>query len=93
MVLKQDGSDMPFEPTDFRVGLDLGICGRAIRIYDCDKYSREFFENCKQPQADAQSCPDDTFVVSQKPIPPKKDPELLEFLEKKLGGGRVPSQK
>jgi len=29
--------------------------------------------------------------VSCKPIPPKKDPELLEFLEKKLGGGRVPS--
>lgn len=28
-----------------------------------------------------------------KPVPPKKDPELLEYLEKKLGGGRVPSQK
>ena len=36
MVLKQDGSQMPFEPSDFRVGLDIGICGRAIRIYDCD---------------------------------------------------------
>lgn len=44
MVLKQDGTDMPFEPTDFRVGLDIGICGRSIRIYDCDKYTREFFE-------------------------------------------------
>lgn len=43
MVLKQDGSQMPFEPTDFRVGLDLGICGRAIRIYDCDGYTRSFF--------------------------------------------------
>lgn len=91
MVLKQDGTDMPFEPTDFRVGLDLGICGRSIRIYDCDKYTREFFENIKQPQSEPQSCPDDSFVSSQKPIPPKKDPELLEFLEKKLGGGRVPS--
>jgi hypothetical protein len=55
---------MPFEPTDFRVGLDIGICGRAIRIYDCDKYTREFFENIKQPQSDAQSCPDDAFVGS-----------------------------
>mmetsp|Transcript_3071 Transcript_3071/g.4701 ORF Transcript_3071/g.4701 Transcript_3071/m.4701 type:complete len:138 (+) Transcript_3071:205-618(+) len=45
MVIKQDGSKMPFEPTDFRVGLDIGICGRAIRIYDCDQYSREFFKN------------------------------------------------
>ena len=43
MVLKQDGSDKPFEPTDFRVGLDIGLCGRSIRIYDADKYTREFF--------------------------------------------------
>lgn len=38
-------------------------------------------------------CPDDAFKESLKPIPPKKDKELLEFLEKKLGGGRVASQK
>lgn len=44
MVLRQDGSKMPFEPTDFRVGLDIGICGRSIRITDCDEYTREFFE-------------------------------------------------
>ena len=41
MVIKQDGSQMPFEPTDFRVGLDIGICGRSIRIYDIDQYTRE----------------------------------------------------
>ena len=35
---------MPFEPTDFRVGLDIGICGRSIRIYDADQYTREFFD-------------------------------------------------
>ena len=35
---------MPFEPTDFRVGLDIGICGRAIRIYDADEYTRAFFD-------------------------------------------------
>ena len=43
LVIKQDGSGMPFEPTDFRVGLDIGICGRSIRVYDCDPYTREFF--------------------------------------------------
>lgn len=43
VVIKQDGSGMPFEPTDFKVGLDIGICGRAIRIYDCDQYSREYY--------------------------------------------------
>jgi len=64
MVLKQDGSDKPFEPTDFRVGLDIGLCGRSIRIYDADKYTREFFTNLGQPQADAQSCPEDSFCAS-----------------------------
>jgi hypothetical protein len=44
MVIKQDGSQLPFEPTDFNVGLDIGICGRSIRINDCDTYTREFFE-------------------------------------------------
>jgi hypothetical protein len=28
MVLKQDGTNTPFQPTDFRIGLDLGLCGR-----------------------------------------------------------------
>lgn len=36
MVLKQDGSGTPLLPTDFRVGLDVGIFGRCIRITDCD---------------------------------------------------------
>jgi len=44
LVIKQDGSGMPFDPTDFRVGLDIGICGRSIRVYDCDQYTREFFQ-------------------------------------------------
>jgi hypothetical protein len=44
MVLKQDGSGLPMLPTDFRIGLDVGILGRSIRIYDCDQYTREFFE-------------------------------------------------
>lgn len=42
MVLKSDGMS-PFMPNDFSVGLDIGIFGRQIRIYDCDPYTREFF--------------------------------------------------
>ena len=45
MVLKQDGSGLPLQPSDFYVGLDVGIFGRAIRVYDCDEYTREFFQN------------------------------------------------
>lgn len=44
MVLKQDGSNTPYMPSDFRVGLDIGIYGRSIRITDCDQYTKEFFE-------------------------------------------------
>jgi len=43
MIIKQDGSQMPFEPTDFRVGADHDVCGRSIRITDADQYTREFF--------------------------------------------------
>jgi len=93
MMIKQDGSQMPFEPTDFRIGLDLGLCGRSIRIYDCDQYTREFFENLGQAQPECQSCPTDNFEISTRPVPIKKDAELLEYLEKSLGGGRVASQK
>ncbi len=39
MVLKGDGMS-PFLPQDFRIGLDIGIHGRAIRITDCDDYTR-----------------------------------------------------
>ena len=44
MVLKADGSNTPLMPFDFRVGQDVSICGRSIRITDCDQYTREFFE-------------------------------------------------
>jgi hypothetical protein len=42
MVLKGDGKT-PFMPQDFRIGLDIGIHGRSIRIYDCDEYTRQFY--------------------------------------------------
>ena len=105
MVLKQDGSGLPFSPDDFNVGLDIGICGRSIRIYDCDDYTRQYFgvsiilkrflniylQNLGKIQAQEQVCPVDAFVNSCKPRAPTKDPELLEYLEKKLGGGKVAS--
>ena len=43
MVLKQDGSGTPLLPNDFRIGTDVSIFGRFIRITDCDEYTREFF--------------------------------------------------
>jgi len=80
-------------PTDFKVGLDIGIYGRVIRIYDADQYTREFFQNIGQPQPEPQMVPDDNFKKSMTKPTTKKDQEMKEFLEKSLGGGRVPSQK
>jgi hypothetical protein len=42
MVLKADGSGLPILPEDLRVGLDIAIAGRCIRVYDCDEYSRDY---------------------------------------------------
>lgn len=93
MVLKSDGSGLPILPNDFVVGNDIGISGRSIRIYDCDEYTREYFKNLKMEQPPALSCDSGNFEESQKPVPTKKDPEMKEFLEKSLGGGKVKSQK
>ena len=44
VVLKPDGSGTPFMPDDFTIGADTGIYGRQIRIYNCDDYTRRFYE-------------------------------------------------
>ena len=44
MVLREDGSKKPFEPSDFAVGEDVKIFGRFIRVYDCDEFPREYYQ-------------------------------------------------
>ena len=41
-VIKPDGT--PFLPDDFCIGGDTGIYGRQIRVYDCDDYTRLFYQ-------------------------------------------------
>lgn len=43
--------------------------------------------------APAASCPTDNFAHSLVKPPPNRDSEMKQFLEKALGGGKVPSQK
>jgi hypothetical protein len=93
MVVKQDGSQEPFLPRDFGIGTDISIFGRIMRIYDCDDYSRQFFASQGTELAAAQQCPVDNFATSLIKVPPKRDPEMKQFLEKALGGGKVASQK
>ena len=81
-------------PHDFRVGEVVEIYGRNIFLNNCDEYTREFYEKLGAPQGPAVPYNDDqwTSTVKNKWVP-QKDAEMKEYLERKLGGGRVTSQK
>jgi len=81
MILKPDGMN-PFMPQDFRVGLDIGIYGRSIRVYDADEYTRQFFVNLGEPQSDAQTPPGDPFASSKVARSRPAENDLKEFMEK-----------
>jgi len=64
-------------PQDFGIGVDVGIYDRQIRLYDCDEYTRQFFQsqlNITLPPG--QSSPQDNFAQSQIKVPPKRDGEM-----------------
>jgi len=93
MLLKEDGSGKPILPFDLKIGEDVTILGRQVRICDCDEYTRDFYTTHKKPQGKAQQVPVDSFAQSKIKGPVFRDTDLKEFMEKSLGGGRVPSQK
>ena len=43
-MLKNDGSGYHININDFVVGAELMIFGKNIRVFDCDDYTREFYE-------------------------------------------------
>ena len=93
-MLKGDGSGVFLSPDDFVVGGDTLVFGKNIRIYDCDEYTREFYDLAGKSQPPADFCPSDNF--EQKTLTkfvPQKDHMMKDFMEHKLGGGRIPSQK
>mmetsp|Transcript_14599 Transcript_14599/g.16131 ORF Transcript_14599/g.16131 Transcript_14599/m.16131 type:complete len:516 (+) Transcript_14599:59-1606(+) len=94
VVEKGDGSGSQILPEDIRVGETLNVYGRNVFVYDCDQYTREFYDNAGWSQLPAQGIPEDNFEKSRKaPVIVKKDQEMKEFLERSLGGGRVSNQK
>ena len=70
----------------------ITIYGRNIYIYDCDEYTREFYEKLGQPQGQSEPYENDQWntKVNEKWVP-KKDAMMKDYLEKKLGGGKVNS--
>jgi len=93
-ILRGDGSGKHVTVQDFRVGQEIHLFGKNVFIVGCDQYTREFYDNINMPQNDDLAPPTDNF--EQKTLykfVPQKDHMMKDFLEHKLGGGRVTSQK
>jgi len=93
VLREDDDSGLPLLPKDFIIGKDVLILGRQIRICDCDEYSREFYKIQKIAQGPPEQIPMDSFAESKIEKPKFRDNELKEYMERSLGGGRVPSEK
>ncbi|CAD8191366.1 unnamed protein product [Paramecium octaurelia] len=93
-VLRADDSKTFILPEDFRINQDIIIFGKTIRLYDCDQYTREFYELQGIPQEASFVPQSDSFETkTMTKFIPQKDTVMKDYLEHKLGGGRVTSQK
>jgi len=91
-ILKSNGKFITIN--DLVIGQEVHIFGKTILLVDCDEYTREFYANLGQDQPEPFEAPKDNFEIKTltKYIP-QTDHMMKDFLEHKLGGGRVASQK
>ena len=88
----EDGSFMKFK--DLVIGKEINIYGKFITLVDCDQYTKEFYEKYGITQPDSVEYPKDSFHNSLiKKFVPQRDNQMKDYLEHKLGGGKVVSQK
>lgn len=68
-------------PDDFRVGDVVEVYGRNVYIYNCDEYTREFYEKLGQPQGPAEFYENDQWQtkVTTKWVP-QKDAMMKDYL-------------
>ena len=79
---------------DIRIGEPLTLYGRVIYLYNCDDYTREFYEKIGEPQGPSIPYENDQWTTTKtNKWVPKKDAQMKEYLEKKLGGGKVNPEK
>lgn len=62
VVNRHDG--IPFSPNDFGIGADTSIHARIIRIFDCDGFTRAYFQQQGINCPPGQPVPHDNFVES-----------------------------
>jgi hypothetical protein len=83
-----------FSAKDLFVGTDIYIYGKYIKLYDCDVYTREYFNGIGIEQGGKLSVPIDCFHDTTRiKAAPVKDNLMKDYLEHRLGGGRVKPQK
>jgi EF-hand domain-containing protein 1 len=88
------GDESYFNWRDLKVGEDILMYGKYIKLYDCDDYTREYFDGIGITQQSKQEIPIDNFHLQNiNKVVPKKDQMMKDYLEHRLGGGRVQSQK
>lgn len=91
-VKKED--ETYFSCNDLKVGEDIFVYGKYIKLYDCDEYTREYFKGLGITQPTREVIPIDNFhLQNMNKVVPKKDQMMKDYLEHRLGGGRVQSQK
>ena len=91
-IFKDDGTLLKFQ--DFKVGGDVMIYSKIIRIYDADQFTRDFCQENGITLAPRQELPEDPFIKKSTTKPKLvKDNIMKEYLEYSMGGGKVKSAK
>eukprot|EP00392_Amoebophrya_sp_AT5.2_P016043 g16282.t1 len=92
---KADGTGF-VTPDDFKIGEDFNFLGRKVRIYDCDKFTEEYYARLGKPQNMALAEPEaekDAFAetLAKKNIVPSKPERTNEkiYYERMMNGGHI----
>lgn len=76
---------------DFQLAENINFFQRIFRIYDCDKFTKDFYEYVGKPLNDSEPEPHDNFDEFKEKkdvkINPPDTKEYKEYFEVKLGGG------
>lgn len=64
IVPKPDGS--PITEADLKVGEPISFYGQTYLLYDADVFTRDFYKQLGQEQAEALLLPDDSYTLSRK---------------------------
>ena len=53
---------VPLAVSDLGLGRDVHIYGKVFRIYDCDAFTRSYYEHIGTPLGEAETCPENSIA-------------------------------